>query len=101
MVSLATAPLAAPAAAQNASAMVAMDDGAMAKGMPCCPDQSKDCQSCPVLALCLLSISLPAPSGAASLIARNSLRHAPALSDDLRIDGLGANPPDHPPRILV
>jgi hypothetical protein len=99
MVSLATAPLAAPAAAQNTSAAVAMDDGAMA--MPCCPDQSKDCQSCPVLALCLLSVSPPVPSGAASLIARNSLRHAPAVSDDLRIDGLGANPPDHPPRILV
>ena len=37
----------------------------MQDDMPCCPgqSQSKDCGSCPFVALCLLSASLPAPSG--------------------------------------
>jgi hypothetical protein len=44
----------------------------MADNMPCCPDQtkSKGCDDCPFLALCMLSVSLSAPAGAMSLIAR-------------------------------
>ncbi|KJC37443.1 hypothetical protein UB31_35040 [Bradyrhizobium sp. LTSP849] len=95
------APLATPVLAAPVSGMTDAAMPTMSTDMPCCPDQSKDCQSCPVLALCLLSISLPAPSGIASLIARNPLQRAPAVNDDLLIDGLGANPPDHPPRTLV
>ena len=116
------APLAAPVLAGPASAhhdtmamagdtsamsgdLHAMSDDAqaMADDMPCCPGQTgiKDCGSCPFVALCLLSISLPAPSGAVSLIERHARRSTRSLSDDLLIDGLGAKPPDHPPRTLV
>ena len=79
------------------------DAQAMVDDMPCCPGQTgiKDCGSCPFVALCLLSLSLPAPSGAISLIERHARRNSLALSDDLLIDGLGARPPDHPPRTQV
>ncbi|WP_234683881.1 hypothetical protein [Bradyrhizobium monzae] len=79
------------------------DTQAMADDMPCCPGQTgiNDCGSCPFVALCLLSVSLPAPSGAISLIERHARRNSRALSDDLLIDGLGARPPDHPPRTPV
>lgn len=79
------------------------DAQAMADDMPCCPGDAgiKDCGSCPFVALCLLSISLPAPSGAMALIERHGRYNSLALSDDLLTDGLGAKPPDHPPRTLV
>lgn len=75
----------------------------MADDMPCCPDQtkSKSCDSCPFVALCMLTISLPAPSGVGVLIARYPLRTTFATNNDLLIDGLGAKPPDHPPRTIV
>ena len=76
----------------------------MADAMPCCPEQTKkakDCDSCPFVALCMLTFSLPDPSGAGMLIERYALRTAFAAIDDLLIDGLGAKPPDHPPRINV
>jgi len=112
------APLAAPAMAGPASGTahhhdmptmsgdiqtMSDDAQAMADDMPCCPGQTgiKDCGSCPFVALCLLSISLPAPSGAISLIERHARRNSLALSDDFLIDGLGARPPDHPPRTQV
>lgn len=86
----------------------AMHDGAisaqvMADGMPCCPDQtkSKGCDDCPFLALCMLSVSLPLPAGAASLITRDPSQNAFAAGDDRLLDGLGAKPPDHPPRSNV
>ena len=112
------APLAAPVLAAPASGSahhhdtaamsgdiqtVSDDAQAMADDMPCCPGQTgiKDCGSCPLVALCLLSVSLPAPAGAISLIERHARRNSLALSDDLLIDGLGARPPDHPPRTPV
>ena len=75
----------------------------MADEMPCCPDRtkSKGCDSCPFVALCMLSVSLPAPSGAGVLIQRYPLRTAFATSNDPQIDGLAAKPPDHPPRTIV
>ena len=75
----------------------------MQDDMPCCPgqSQSKDCGSCPFVALCLLSASLPAPSGTISLIERHAQYRAFAPINDLLIDGLGSKPPDHPPRIDV
>ncbi len=91
-------------AAMSGDIQTMSDDAqAMADDMPCCPGQTgiKDCGSCPFVALCLLSISLPAPSGAISLIERHARRNSLALSDDLLIDGLGAKPPDHPPRTPV
>lgn len=117
---LATPVLAGPAsgAAQHDDALAMSDDTpamsgdlqtmsddaqAMADDMPCCPGDAgiKDCGSCPFVALCLLSISLPAPSGAMALIERHARHNSLALSDDLLTDGLGAKPPDHPPRTLV
>ena len=91
-------------AAMSGDTQTMSDDAqAMADDMPCCPGQTgiKDCGSCPFVALCLLSISLPAPSGAISLIERHARRNSLALSDDFLIDGLGARPPDHPPRTPV
>jgi len=76
---------------------------AMSDDMPCCPDQtkSKTCDGCPFAALCMLSVPLAAPSGAATLIERHPLRGQFASRDDLLLDGLGAEPPDHPPRTNV
>ncbi len=71
--------------------------------MPCCPKQTKamDYDGCPFVALCMLSISMPVPSGIGVLIERHPLRTAFVAMDDLLIDGLGAKPPDHPPRTIV
>jgi hypothetical protein len=82
-----------PQAASEPQAMSMTDD------MPCCPDQSKGCDSCPLVALCMLTVSLPDPSGAATLIERFPLRTVFAAKDDRFVDGFGAKPPDHPPRI--
>ena len=75
----------------------------MADEMPCCPDQTKakDCDSCPFVALCMLTVSLPVPSSTGVLIERYALRTAFAAIDDLLVDGLAAKPPDHPPRTIV
>jgi hypothetical protein len=112
---LLAAPLSAPAMAalhagaaaneMQANEMQANEMQAMADDMPCCPDQqdqkAKDCGSCPFIALCMLTITMPAPHGAGVLIDRDFSRRAFALPDDLLIDGLGEHPPDHPPRIIV
>jgi hypothetical protein len=92
-----------PSALSATMTAAATDEDAMqmADGMPCCPDQTKSCDSCPFVALCMLTVSLPAPSGDGVLIERYPLRTAFATIDDLLIDGLGAKPPDHPPRTLV
>jgi hypothetical protein len=77
--------------------------GAMAGDMPCCPDEgkpAKDCNSCPWLALCSLSIATPVPSGAAVLVPGLMTVAAFAFPDDLLMAGLGARPPDHPPRSI-
>lgn len=99
---LMAAVLSAPSATMMAAAT---DEDAMqmADGMPCCPDQtkSKGCDSCPLVALCMLTISLPAPSGVGVLVERYPLRMAFATNNDLLIDGLGGKPPDHPPRTIV
>lgn len=81
----------------------AVSEQAVAVSMPCCPDQtkSKGCDDCPFLALCMLSVSPPAPSGAMSLIAREPSQSAFAARDDRLLDGLGTKPPDHPPRTHV
>jgi hypothetical protein len=115
---LLSAPFAAPAVAKAYHAvaggeMQAMADDAhamhgdmhvMADGMPCCPDEgapAKDCDSCPLMALCSVSVSFPTPSGAAVLAPALTGQAAFAFPDDLLIDGLSARPPDHPPRTTV
>lgn len=79
-------------------------DGAMVDSMPCCPDEgkaAKDCDSCPLLALCAMSIAVPAPATFTALAAGEAGKTAFAFPDDLLIDGLSARPPDHPPRSIV
>jgi hypothetical protein len=101
-----------PAVVANMKAHAAHQDGMqMQEGMqmpdmpdmPCCPrhTKAKDCDGCPFAALCTLSISPPVPSGPGVLIERYPLRTAFAPIDDQLIDGLGAKPPDHPPRTIV
>lgn len=94
-----------PSASSANMTSVSADEDAMqmADDMPCCPDQTKSrgCDSCPFVALCMLTVSLPVPSGVGILIERYPLRTAFANQDDLLIDGLGAKPPDYPPRTNV
>ncbi|MCP3466030.1 hypothetical protein [Bradyrhizobium sp. CCGUVB23] len=109
-VGLLLSPLSTPASAMPVSGgagniMQVMSDDmqAVSEEMPCCPDQtkSKNCDTCPFVALCMLNLTLPAPSGASSLIERHPRRNALAPRDDLLRDGLAAKPPDHPPRTDV
>lgn len=98
------APLSAPAMAAPHPTAAADEMQAMAGEMPCCPDQdqkAKDCGSCPFIALCTLTITLPPPDGAAALLDRSFSRKAFALLNHLLVDGLGEHPPDHPPRYLA
>jgi len=81
-----------------------MSDGTNSRDEACCPDEgkpAKDCDSCPLLALCAMSIGVGAPSGFTALARGEAATTAFALPDDLLIDGLTARPPDHPPRTLV
>jgi hypothetical protein len=93
------------AMADDADAMHAMSGThAMADGMPCCPDEgapARDCDSCPLMALCSVSVSFPTPSGTPVLAPALAGQAAFAFPDDLLIDGLSARPPDHPPRTTV
>ena len=102
---LVVAPLSVPAMAAPQPTTVSDDVQSMADDMPCCPSQqdhkAKDCGSCPFIALCMLTITLPSRAGAGALVDRNSSRSTFAFPDDLLIDGLGEHPPDHPPRTTV
>lgn len=113
---LLSGPFAAPSVAKSQAATVggevhAMDggmhaftDGVMADGMPCCPDDgkpAKDCDSCPLMALCAMTIPMPAPSGTAVLVPGQTAQTPFAFPDDLPIDGFGPGPPDHPPRNMI
>jgi hypothetical protein len=80
---------------------MASDMHAMAK-MPCCPDEGTNgCDSCPLMALCSMTMPISAPSGACAFAPLLTAQSAFAFPDDLLIDGLGARPPDHPPRTIV
>jgi hypothetical protein len=98
-------PLSVPVTGIPHSAAAAGEMQAMAGDMPCCPDQqdrkTKDCGSCPFVALCVLTITSPAPDGMGTPMDRTFSRRAFALPDDLLADGLGEHPPDHPPRTII
>ena len=101
---LLVAPMSVPVMAAAHPIAVADDMQAMADDMPCCPDQQDQKAkggSCPFVALCMLTITLPAPDGAGALVDRTFSRSAFALPDDLLVDGLGEHPPDHPPRMIA
>ena len=95
-------PGAAVSGEMHAMHMQATDSQAMAGDMPCCPDEGKanDC-ACPLLALCMLSISIPLPAEATALMTRDALREAFSTRDDACVQGLAAHPPDHPPRSMI
>jgi hypothetical protein len=101
---LVAAPLSAPALAALHPASSA--DGMRSMGdMPCCPDQqdqkAKDRGSCPFIALCMMTMTMPAPNNVGTLASRDFSRSKVTLPNDLMIDGLGEQPPDHPPRMIV
>ena len=107
---LLVAPVSVPAMAAHHAMAAADGMQAMAGDMPCCPDEqdqkakdqkTKDCGSCPFVALCMLTITMPVRDGTGVLMDRTFTRSAFALPDDLLIDGLGEHPPDHPPRTIV
>jgi hypothetical protein len=94
--------LLAPAAAKGPS-MLEMTDSSMSADMPCCPDgqKSKDCQDCPLAAICVLKTSQAGPSMTLAMPVRHAIRTAHSVLDDPLADGLNRPPPDQPPRILV
>ncbi|EKS34542.1 hypothetical protein [Afipia broomeae] len=101
-VGLAVAPLAARAkAAQplrgSATEML------MSADMPCCPDEqkSKDCQDCPLIAMCVLKTVQAGPASTEALPLPHAIRTTHAVRDDVLADGLNRPPPDHPPRNLA
>src|SRR5689334_21081335 len=102
-VALLLAPLAGNAAARQMPPAITGDMQAMSADMPCCPDEGKagDCDSCPLFALCMLTMSIPLPSEVGTLTKRDPLREAFAAQNDEWIDGLRARPPGHPPRTNV
>ena len=100
---LLSVPFGTPAVAKAHDA-VAGEMQAMADGMPCCPDEGKatmDCDTCPLMALCSMTMPIPAPTAVSAIVPFPTAQTAFAFPDDLLIDGLSASPPDHPPRTLV
>jgi len=96
--SLILAPVVTPTALK-ASDTIGM--ASMSADMPCCPDEkSKDCQDCPLLAICALKTAEPGRSPTEALPLRHAIRTAHSVLDDVPADGLKRPPPDHPPRNL-
>ena len=95
-IALALAPVAAPVAAAGPQAA----GMSMSADMPCCPDQqqNKDCQDCPLVALCLVKTTQASPSVTAALPLRYPVRTTHTFRNDVRVTGLARPPPDYPPR---
>jgi hypothetical protein len=100
---LASAPLVAPAAAERPSTVEMADMSAMSADMPCCPDKqkSKDCQDCPLVAMCVLKRVQASSSAAQAMPLRHPVRTVHSVLNDAPADGLSRPPPDHPPRNLA
>ena len=100
---LAVAPLAAQAAANVPARADVSDMASMSGDMPCCPDksQSKDCQDCPLVAMCVFQTAQAGPSSTEALPLRQAVRTPHSVFDDVLADGLDRPPPDHPPRNLI
>lgn len=103
-VGLAAAPLVTPAAAGHSrtATMQMADTQDMPDNMACCPDEqnSKQCQDCPLVAICMLKVLQAGPS-ITPVTVRESARELLRPLDDLIVDGLTRPPPDHPPRHLA
>src|SRR5215207_1370273 len=81
---LALAPMAAPALGADAQSG-SMSDTAMSADMPCCPDEhkSKDCQDCPLMAMCILKTAQARPSTVAAMPLRHPVRTTHSFRDDV------------------
>jgi hypothetical protein len=101
-VGLAVAPLATPAGAAPPHA-AGMMDMSMSADMACCPDEqkTKDCQDCPLIAMCVLKTAQAGPSTTEAPPLRHAIRTIHLFMDDAPGDGLVRPPPDHPPRNLI
>lgn len=100
IVGLVAAPLVTPAAAKR---LAAADMTAMSGDMPCCPDgqKSNNCQDCPLVAMCMLTIAQAEPSPTNGVQVSFQTRRLLFAPNDLIADGLVGSPPDHPPRISI
>lgn len=98
-VGLTMAPLTAPARAAQPHE-TGMTDMSMSAEMPCCPDEqkAKDCQDCPLLAMCVLKTAQAGPSSIEALPLRYAIRTEHSFLNDVPATGLVRPPPDHPPR---
>lgn len=96
---LTLAPMAGAARAQSDN----INDTSMSADMPCCPDEqkSKNCQDCPLIAMCILTTAQAAPSTATALPLRHPVRTTHSFRDDVLVAGLDRPPPDQPPRSLI
>jgi hypothetical protein len=95
---LSVSAIAAPQTAPGSDRMQSMSDE-----MPCCPDEqkSKDCQDCPLVAMCVLKTVQAGPASTEALPVRHAIRTTHAVRNDVAADGLDRPPPDHPPRNLA
>lgn len=100
---LVTLPFAAPAATKQLAAVDTTDMPAMSDHMPCCPDgqKSRDCQDCPLIAICTLTVAQAEAPSPAIVRAPSASRSRLLPFDDLIAEGLLASPLDHPPRTYV
>ena len=100
-IGLALSPLATSAAARPQ--MAGMTDMSASGDMPCCPDEQKgkNCQDCPLVAMCVLKTVQAGPSATGALPLRHAIRTTHLVRNDVLADGLDRPPPDHPPRNLA
>src|SRR4051812_35620566 len=100
---LVTAPLVTPVAASAPSISEMTGMPTMSADMPCCPDdqKNKNCQDCPLVAMCVLKTTQAGPSEAFALPLRHAIRTSHSVADDAVGDGLVRPPPDQPPRTLA
>lgn len=100
---LTVAPLVTPAVAGHSMAPMQMADAQdMPDDMSCCPDEknSKQCQDCPPVAICMLKVLQAGPS-ITPVTVRVPARELLRPLDDVIAAGLTRPPPEHPPRHLV
>jgi hypothetical protein len=102
-VGLALSPLLMPAAIAHPQMAGMTTDMSMSADMPCCPDnqKNKNCQDCPLVAMCVLKTTQAGPSLTAALPLRHAIRTMHAVRDDVLAEGLDRPPPDQPPRNLA
>lgn len=96
MAGLASAPIAAPAAAKTGPGAVQQMSG----DMPCCPDEAMrdGCKDCPCLAVCVMKTFQAAPMIPNSVMYALALASDRVFANDALADGLGPPPPARPPR---